>query len=173
MFKRKKSLLSRITGRLRLQDDDDIYDDELQAEDEDTIINDEHSVRISPTDGGGNAPAPWIEEEEDAELSVDLFDNGKEIIVQTMVAGVRPEDLSIDIRRDSITIEGSRKETHSIKEDDYIFRELYWGSFSRTLNLPEEVDPDLAEATEKHGLLVVRLPKIDKGKQKKVKVKSI
>ena len=169
MFKRKRSLLSRITGRLRL--DEDNFDDELQEED--TVINEERPVRITPVDGGDNAIGSWIEEDESAELSVDLFDNGKEIIVQTMVAGVRPEDLSIDIRRDSITIEGTRKETHTIKENDYLFRELYWGSFSRTLNLPEEVDPDLAEATEKHGLLVIRLPKIDKGRQKKVKVKSI
>lgn len=154
--------------------DDDSYDD-TSEEDIDTIVEDNHtSVRITPNDGGDNDLPSWLgQEEEQAELSVDLFDNGKEIIVQTMVAGVRPEDLSIDIRRDSITIEGSRKETHTIKENNYVVRELYWGSFSRRLELPEEVDPDLAEATEKHGLLVVRLPKIDKGKQKKVKVKSI
>lgn len=155
--------------------DDDTYEDDFQDEDIDTIINENHSIRISPTDGGDNDASSWMENQEDelAELSVDLFDNGKEIIIQTMVAGVRPEDLSIDIRRDSVTIEGNRKESHTIKENNYVVRELYWGSFSRTLNLPEEVDPDLAEATEKHGLLIVRLPKIDKGKQKKVKVKSI
>ena len=153
--------------------DDDSYDD-APEEDIDTVIEDDRSVRITPDDGGDNGVPSWLgQEEEQAELSVDLFDNGKEIVVQTMVAGVRPEDLSIDIRRDSITIEGSRKETHTIKENNYVVRELYWGSFSRRLELPEEVDPDLAEATEKHGLLVVRLPKIDKGKQKKVKVKSI
>lgn len=154
--------------------DDDSYEDDFQDEDIDTVVNESPSTRITPTDGGGNTDLPsWMEEEEGAELSIDLFDNGKEIIVQTMVAGVRPEDLSIDIKRDSIKIEGSRKESHVVKENNYIFRELYWGSFSRTLDLPEEVDPDLAEATEKHGLLVIRLPKIDKGKQKKVKVKSI
>ena len=168
MFKRKKSFLSRITGRLRLDDEDRFDDVEPEPEHEE-------SVRISPRDDGGNDYPAWAEQdtEEDAELSIDLFDNGKEIIVQTMIAGVKPEDVSIDIKRDSITIQGTRKESHSAKDHDYVFRELYWGSFSRTLNLPEEVDPDLAEATEKHGLLVVRLPKIDKGRQKKVKVKSI
>ncbi len=168
MFNRKKSLLSRITGRLRLDDEDRFDDAEPDNEYE------EESVRITPVDGGGNSAYPsWAEEDEEAELSVDLFDNGKEIIIQTMIAGVRPEDISIDIKRDSITIQGSRKEAHTIKDQDYVFRELYWGSFSRTLSLPEEVDPELSEATEKHGLLVVRLPKIDKGRQKKVKVKSI
>lgn len=155
--------------------DDDMYEDEIHEEDIDTVMEDTPSVHITPTDGGGNDTPSWMsqDEEEDAELSVDLFDNGKEIVVQTMVAGVRPEDLSIDIRRDAITIEGSRKESHTVKENNYVFRELYWGTFSRTLELPEEVDPELAEATEKHGLLVIRLPKIDKQKQKKVKVKSI
>ncbi len=155
--------------------DDDAYEDEFQDEDVDTVISDHetYSNKITPKDGGDNDLPSWMEEEEDAELSIDVFDNGKELVVQTMVAGVRPEDLSIDIKRDSIKIEGSRKESHAIKDNNYVVRELYWGSFSRTLDLPEEVDPDLAEATEKHGLLVIRLPKIDKGKQKKVKVKSI
>jgi len=169
MFKRKKSLFGRLTGGLRL--DEDVFEDELQ-EIEEPISE---SVRITPTDGGGNTAADWESDDEDeaAELSIDLYDNGKEIIVQTMVAGVRPEDLSIDIRRDAITIEGDRKESKTIKDDNYHVRELFWGAFSRTVQLPEEVDPDMAEATEKHGLLIIRLPKIDKNKQKKVKVKSI
>lgn len=167
MFKRKKSLFSRLTGGFNL--DEDAFEDELQEIEEPQA----ESVRITPTDGGDNDISDMWEEESAAELSIDLFDNGKEIIVQTMVAGVRPEDLSIDIRRDSITIEGDRKESKTVKDDNYHVRELFWGSFSRTVTLPEEVDPDIAEATEKHGLLVIRLPKVDKDKQKKVKVKSI
>lgn len=168
MFKRKKSLFGRLTGGLRL--DEEMFEDELQEIEEPVS----ESVRITPTDGGGNSISDWDDDEDEiAELSIDLYDNGKEIIVQTMVAGVRPEDLSIDIRRDAITIEGDRKESKTIKDDNYHVRELFWGAFSRTVELPEEVDPDMAEATEKHGLLVIRLPKIDKNKQKKVKVKSI
>lgn len=172
MFKRKKTIfgrLSNLTGGLRL--DDDAFEDELQEIEE---PESEPVRRITPVDQGDNGiENTWQEEEIAAELSIDLFDNGKEIIVQTMVAGVRPEDLTIDIRRESITIEGDRKESKTVKDDNYHVRELFWGAFSRTVQLPEEVDPDLAEATEKHGLLIVRLPKIDKHKQKKVKVKSI
>lgn len=167
MFKRKNSIFNRLTGGLRLQDES--FEDELQDFEE---YEPQEAVRINPRDEA-KQPAPWMEEDESAELSVDMYDNGKEIIIQTMVAGVKPEDINIDIRRDSVTIEGSRKESKTMRNDDYVVRELYWGSFSRTVNLPDEIDPDIAEATEKHGLLIIRLPKIDKNKQKKVKIKSI
>ena len=54
-----------------------------------------------------------------------------------------------------------------------MIQELYWGSFSRTIVLPEEIDPTTAEAIEKHGLLNIRLQKIDKNKQHRLKVKSV
>ena len=116
----------------------------------------------------------WMEEEaEEGQLAVDVYQTPGEIIVQTMVAGVRPEDLTINITRDMITIRGKREENRIITDDNYFSRELYWGSFSRTILLPQEVDPEEAEATEKHGLLTIRLPKIDKGKKTNLRVKSL
>ena len=170
MFKRKNSIFNRLTGGLRL--DEESFEDELQDFED---IEPEESVRLNPREERTSSQTvPWMEEEDSAaELSIDVYDNGKEIIVQTMVAGVKPEDINIDIKRDTVTIEGSRKESKTMTDEDYGVRELYWGSFSRTVNLPDEIDPDMAEATEKHGLLIVRLPKIDKNKQKKVKIKSI
>jgi len=90
-----------------------------------------------------------------------------------MVAGVRPEDLQITISRDMITIKGKREENRTITDDNYFLQELYWGSFSRTILLPEEIDPEEAEAIEKHGLLVIKLPKIDKEKKTSLKIKSV
>ena len=49
---------------------------------------------------------------------------------------------------------------------------MYWGSFSRTIALPAEIDVDEAEAIEKHGLLILKLPKLDKRKKSKLKVKT-
>ena len=116
----------------------------------------------------------WMEEEsEEAELTVDLYQTPTEIIIQTMVAGVRPEDLELTIARDSVTIRGNRMESRKIEEDDYFVKELYWGSFSRTLSLPAEVEPEEAEATEKHGLVTIHLQKVDKEKRNSVKIKSI
>jgi HSP20 family protein len=71
-----------------------------------------------------------------------------------------------------ITIRGKREESRMVDEEDYFTKELYWGSFSRTISLPQEVEPEETEATEKNGLLTVKLQKIDKEKRTSVKVKS-
>ena len=95
------------------------------------------------------------------------------IVIKAMIAGVRPEDLDIAITRDMVTIKGKREEEKISRDDDYFMRELYRGSFSRTITLPEEIDVDEAEAVEKHGLLILKLPKLDKKRQSKLKVKTI
>ena len=116
----------------------------------------------------------WIEEEgEEAQLTIDVYQTPTEIIVKSIVAGVKPDDLSISITRDMVTIKGKREENREVVDDEYFYKELYWGSFSRTVMLPQEVNPEEAEAIEKHGLLIIRLPKLDKEKQTKLKVRSI
>lgn len=112
------------------------------------------------------------DEEEEANLTVDVYQTPSEIVVKTMVAGVKPEDLDVSISRDSVTIHGKRAEDRTVSDEDYYHRELYWGSFTRTVVLPEEVDVDEAEASEKFGMLILRLPKLDKHRQAKLKVKS-
>ena len=89
-----------------------------------------------------------------------------------MVAGVKPDDLDVAITRDKVTIRGKRSEDRTVSSEDYYHRELYWGSFSRTIVLPEEIDVDEAEAVEKYGLLILRLPKLDKHRQTKLRVKA-
>ena len=68
----------------------------------------------------------WIEEEnEEAELAVDVYQTPTEIIIQTMVAGVKPEDLELSIARDIVTIQGKREESRTINEDNYFSKELF------------------------------------------------
>lgn len=114
----------------------------------------------------------WIEEDKEGELTVDVYQTSDYIIVKSMIAGVRPEDLDVTITRDMITIRGKREAERVENEDDYFVRELYWGTFSRTIQLPQEIDVDEAEAVEKHGLLILKLPKMDKKRQSKLKVKT-
>jgi HSP20 family protein len=90
-----------------------------------------------------------------------------------MVAGVKPEDLELSIARDIITIRGEREESRTVDQDNYFAQELYWGKFSRTISLPAEVEPEEVEATERHGLLTVKIKKVDKEKKNTVKVRSI
>lgn len=115
----------------------------------------------------------WMEEDaSEGQLTVDVYQTPSEIVIKTMVAGVKPEDLDISITRDMVTIKGKRETERFVKDDDYFHQELYWGSFSRTIMLPAEVEVEEADAVEKHGLLIIRLPKIDKNKQTKLRVKG-
>lgn len=167
---KKKSFLERLTGGIKIEENEDEF------EDRDFIP--ESGRRISPSpkealrEKESEKDSNWGEEIE-AELTIDLYQTPTDIIVQTMIAGVHPDNLTITITRDTITIRGKREENQSITKDNYFVQELYWGTFSRTISLPEEVDPEEAEAIEKHGLLIIKLPKLDKNRETKLKVKSI
>jgi HSP20 family protein len=111
-------------------------------------------------------------ENEEGQLTVDVYQNPAEIIIQAIVAGVKPEDLDISITQDMVTLRGKREDSRRIERENFFYQELYWGSFTRSILLPQEIDPDEAEATLKNGLLMVKLPKLDKERIQKVKIKS-
>jgi HSP20 family protein len=162
MGHKKRSFFERLTGSMSVDEE------EIEPKKEYVIKG------VKGDKGDKNNGSNWIEEEnEEAELSVDVYQTPTDIIIQTMVAGVKPEDIELSIARDIITIRGQREESRTIDEDNYFSKELYWGKFSRTISLPAEVEPEEAEATEKHGLLTIRLQKVDKEKKNNVKVKSI
>ena len=112
-------------------------------------------------------------EETEGELAIDMYQTPTDIVIKTMAAGVKPEDLDITITRDMVTVKGKREESNDYSDDDFFHKELYWGTFSRTVVLPQEIEVEEAEATNKNGLLTIILPKLDKNKQAKVKVKSL
>lgn len=114
----------------------------------------------------------WHDDEPGGELAVDVYQTGDSIVIKALIAGVQPNSVDINLTREMITISGTRQEEKEVEEENYFQRELYWGSFSRTILLPEEVDVDMAEASEKHGVLMIRLPKINKKKETKLKVRS-
>lgn len=135
---------------------------------EDTDIEETEEIASK----SGSVDTIYDEESEDGQLTIDVYQTDGEIVIKSMVSGVKPEDLDISITRDMVTIKGKRETERFVKEEDYFHRELYWGSFSRTIMLPAEVEVEEAEAIEKHGLLIIKLPKIDKNKQTKLKVRG-
>ncbi|MEX2013935.1 MAG: Hsp20/alpha crystallin family protein, partial [Parcubacteria group bacterium] len=141
----KRSFFERLTGAVRLDEEKDEPEPRSGRE------------AISKSN-------IFEEKEEEAQLTVDVYHTPSEIIIKTMVAGVKPDDLDVSITRDSVTIRGKRSEDRTISDDEYFHRELYWGSFARVIGLPEEIDVDGAEAVEKHGMLVLHLPKLDKNR---------
>ncbi|MDP3726318.1 MAG: Hsp20/alpha crystallin family protein [bacterium] len=134
---------------------------------------DARSIALEDKAGNTRENEGWMEEEaNEGQLMVDMYQNPDAIVIQTMVAGVKPEDLSVSIGRDMVTVKGRRESQKNVNEEDFFYKELYWGTFSRTILLPHEVDVDHAEASEKNGLLILTLPKIDKARQTKLKIKS-
>jgi HSP20 family protein len=131
--------------------------------------------QVAPARARQMAPVPEVHEEEHSmggELPVDVYQTPNEIVIRTFVAGVRPEELNVTIRRDMVVIEGTRESSSATTDEDYFHQELFWGSFSRTVLLPEEIDVDSASAGAKDGLLTLVLPKLDKARQTRLKVKT-
>ena len=112
-----------------------------------------------------------IFEEAEGQLTIDVYQTPTEIVIQSTIAGVGPENLDIAITNESVTVKGKRERPEEVKEEDYFYQECYWGRFSRSIILPQEIDADQSTATFKNGVLTIRLPKVDKRMAKKLKVK--
>jgi len=114
----------------------------------------------------------FLEEESEGQLTIDVYQTDDDIIIESTVAGVEPDDIDIDISSESVTIRGERRRSNEVSEENYLYQECYWGKFSRSIILPQEIDPDKAKAEFKNGVLRVRLPKIAKGRTRKLKVRG-
>lgn len=157
---KKRSLLERLAGPRTIDDDYGFEEDALEPP-------------AAPHRGSQlSSYAPTPEDRAEGHLPVDVYQTPDDIIIRTFVAGVRPDELEVSINRDMVVIEGSREERAEVSGPDYFNQELFWGSFSRTVMLPQEVDVDGAQASSKDGLLTVTLPKLDRARQTKLKVKS-
>lgn len=161
MPRRKMSFFERLTGTINVD------------EEEEDFIEDEFPDQQHHHPHHQGSDQEWREdEEEEGQLAVDVYETPSEIVVQTMIGGVRPEDLDVSITREICTISGKREGPRNIARDDYYHQELYWGAFSRKIVLPQEIEPEEAKAVENHGLLIIRLPKIDKDKHTKLEIQS-
>ena len=106
----------------------------------------------------------------EGQLTVDIFQDEDHIIVQSTIAGVKPEDMDIAITNDMVTIKGRRVPDQKVRSSDYFYQELYWGPFSRSIILPVDIDADNAKASMKNGILTIKLPKLEKLRTKRIKI---
>ena len=166
----KRSFFERLSGSASIDDNSfDSFDDDLP------VINAPAPLTTDRRPNEPSAHQQMVGEDalkNEGQLPVDVHQTPSEIVVRTFVAGVRPDELSISISRDMVEIKGTRGEREQISSADYFSRELFWGSFSRTILLPQEVDVDGASASAKDGLLTITMPKLDKAKQTKLRVKA-
>ncbi len=109
---------------------------------------------------------------EEGQLTVDMYQTENDLVIQTAVAGIKPEDLDITIERDVITLRGSREKQHQEEGADYFIQECFWGAFSRQIILPVEVAPNQAKASFKENVLTIRIPKVQREKKMKINISA-
>jgi len=116
----------------------------------------------------------WLDGDDySGQLAVDVYQTKEDLVIKSTIAGVRPEDIDININNDMVTIRGKREKDHEVSDEDYYYRECYWGGFSRSIILPCEVRVDRIKASMKNGVLTIVLPKATKvSKVTVVKVKE-
>src|SRR3954464_2602455 len=133
---KKRSFFDRLSGALPA-DDYDAFDDDVPMQ---------GTRKLVPSSTPPAVPFDQEEEPAEGQLPVDVYQTPNEIIIRAFVAGVRPDELNVSISRDMVEIQGSRVERDSVSGPDYFSQELFWGSFARTILLPQEIDVDLATA---------------------------
>lgn len=122
---------------------------------------------------GAGMEEQWIEKNyEEGQLAIDVYETEGEIVIKSTMAGVKPEDIDISINNDMLTIRGRREEAANIREENYLYKECYWGSFSRSIILPTEVDNKNIDAELENGVLTITLKKIARDKKIEVSVKG-
>jgi len=115
---------------------------------------------------------PWtrMSELEEISPSVDIFEKGNDLVVKAELPGIRKEDIEVSVTDHTMRISGEKKCEEKIEKKDYYWEERSYGSFTRSFQLPSEVQTDKAEAKFKDGVLEIRIPKTEEAKKKEKKV---
>jgi HSP20 family protein len=111
------------------------------------------------------------EDEGEGQLTIDVYQTESDIVIKSTVAGVSADDIDITVTGDMVTVRGKRSPDEDIPPESYYYQECYWGPFSRSVILPVDIDADKIDASIKNGILTVRMPKVEKEKTRKLKVR--
>lgn len=128
-------------------------------------------IQSSPQPANQEEEANWVADQE-GQLTIDVYQTDTDIVIKSTIAGVKPEDLDIQINNDMVTIRGERRKEDEIREEDYYYQECYWGAFSRSIILPVDVEANKAEALMKNGILTIKLPKAETARARKIQVRG-
>ena len=115
---------------------------------------------------------PYVADERAYALPLDVIAKDDEYVITAAVPGLKPDDLSVEVLGEGVTIRGEIKSEQNGEQDGYLLQERRYGKFSRTLNFPVELDGAKAEASVENGVLTLRVPKAETAKPKMIKVKA-
>lgn len=107
----------------------------------------------------------------EGELALDAYVTDKQVVIRAPMAGVKPDDINISLHNDLLTIRASREEKSTPRNARFVAQECYWGSFSRSVVLPVEVEVDKTEAVLEDGVLYITLERA-KARIVKINVKE-
>ena len=116
-----------------------------------TSVFDEVSGADRSRDRGLSGPLGWSP-------SIDVFHRGNELVVRADLPGMRPEDINVDVSDDAVTLSGERQDEHRDERNGVYRYERSYGSFYRTIPLPEGTIADQAKANFKNGVLEITIP---------------
>jgi HSP20 family protein len=116
-----------------------------------------------PVGGNGTSVRRWVP-------AMDLVETEDHFVLRADLPGLSEQDVSIEVVDNVLTVSGERRTEHEDRKDGYHRVERAFGTFSRSLTLPEGVDPDAVEASFEHGVLEVRIPKPEERKPRKVAI---
>jgi HSP20 family protein len=103
--------------------------------------------------------------------SVDVIETQDAIKFNVELAGMRPDDIKLEVDENVLTISGERRFEEELQEDKYYRIERRYGSFSRSIALPQNVNSEHIEASYTDGVLEVSVPKVEEAKPKRIEVK--
>ena len=93
------------------------------------------------------------------------------MVIKTEVPGMEKDEIEISLDGNTLILKGEKKKEETIEDKDYSYCERYFGAFTRTIELPSEVQADKVTAVLKNGVLNIRLPKLETAKKKEVRIK--
>jgi len=180
MKKEKKSFLNRFSGGQNETEQQPMTQEQQPMSM--PVYSDEEETQMQVEQYQDEQPATqqedsWEQEEmqtddSEGQLTIDVYQTETEIVIKSTIAGVKPEDLDVSISNDMLTIKGDRKNEEVVEDNNFYYRECYWGSFSRSVVLPMDVLAEKIDAMLKNGILTIRLPKADVTKTKKIQVRG-
>ncbi len=118
-------------------------------------------------------PSWWprrIFEAEEIAPSVDIFEDNGDVVVKAELPGIKKEDIEVNFTDHMITISGEKKKEEKTEDKNYYRVERSYGSFTRSFEIPSEVQTDKAKAHFENGVLEVRVPKTEEARRKSQKV---
>jgi HSP20 family protein len=91
--------------------------------------------------------------------AVDILDTPQAIVLKAELAGMKPEDVHIELDDDVLTIKGERHQEETLDKEQYQSTEWHYGAFQRSITLPRSVKREAIEASYENGVVEVRVPK--------------